>query len=87
MDSNREEDIMGWFADKYGEEARPVMPIEVFEDLFYKLDQDEEAIKRVVSDVQDGRRTVEEVQRTLNRPDIEPEQWRDFEDGWRPDGW
>ena len=29
----------------------------------------------------------ERVRILKNRPDIDPEDWRDFEDGWRPDGW
>ena len=27
------------------------------------------------------------VEKYKRRPDIEPEDWRDFEDGWRPEGW
>lgn len=29
----------------------------------------------------------EELKRLKNRPEIDPEKWSDFEDGWRPDGW
>jgi phytoene/squalene synthetase len=33
-------------------------------------------------------RSVEEMhEKSRHRPDIEPEDWRKFEEGWRPEGW
>ena len=33
-------------------------------------------------------RSVEEMhENSRHRPDIEPEDWRAFEEGWRPEGW
>ena len=29
----------------------------------------------------------ENYERSRGRRSIEPEEWRDFEDGWRPDNW
>ena len=37
--------------------------------------------------VHNGEITTQEVDRMIDRNDIEPEAWRDFEDGWRPDNW
>lgn len=28
-----------------------------------------------------------ELKKLKSRPEINPEKWRDFEDGWRPDEW
>lgn len=50
----------------------------------------------IVREVKEGWRTPEEAEEFINdiieskersrhRRDIEPEEWRDFEDGWRPD--
>ena len=44
-------------------------------------------VEDIVDRVQDGRMTVEDVRKALNRPDIKPEDWRKFEDGWRPPNW
>lgn len=53
----------------------------------YDRDGAEEA-DRILDKVQRGELSVEQVERALNRPDIPPEKWRDFEDGtWIPDGW
>lgn len=52
----------------------------------------------VAEDVRNGEMTAEEAsewadkieadyERSRHRRDIEPEEWRDFEEGWRPDGW
>ena len=37
--------------------------------------------------VESGEWKAEHLERALNRPDIDPEDWRDFEDGWSPEGW
>ena len=48
--------------------------------------------------VRNGEMTAEEAsewadqieadyEHSRHRRDIEPEEWRDFEEGWRPDGW
>ncbi len=77
---------MGWFHDEYGEDAHPILPIELASRI-YDLWHDEEAMNDVIRMVQDGRMSVDDVRKALDRPDIEPEDWRDFEEGWRPDGW
>lgn len=52
----------------------------------------------VAQEVQDGERTAHEAnqwskeieelyEKSRNRPDIEPEDWQKFEEGWRPKGW
>lgn len=46
---------------------------------------DEEA-EEVFDKVQSGQMSVEEVDTYINRPDIDPKDWADFEDGWRPPG-
>jgi hypothetical protein len=46
----------------------------------------EEAL-RIDKEILDGKRTAEDVMRAIDRPDIEPEDWQSFEEGWRPDGW
>lgn len=43
--------------------------------------------KRISKLVKSGEWSVEDVKRQLHRPDIDPDDWRDFEDGWRPEGW
>jgi hypothetical protein len=77
---------MGWFKDKYGEDAQPILPIELcckLMDLFH----DDESVNDIIERVQEGRLSVDQVRKELNRPDIDPEDWQAFEDGWRPDGW
>lgn len=34
-----------------------------------------------------GKQLWDQYERSRGRRDIEPEEWRDFEDGWRPEGW
>lgn len=77
---------MGWFHDEYGEDAHPILPIELANRI-YDLWHDEDAMNDIIRKVQDGRMSVDDVRRALDRPDIEPEDWQDFEEGWRPDGW
>lgn len=37
--------------------------------------------------VHNGEVTKEYVDNMIRRPDIVPEKWQDFEEGWRPEGW
>lgn len=78
---------MSWFSDKYGKDARPKMPAELFGQVYDLFHGDEDSIHDVVERVEDGRMSVEDVRRNLARPDIDPEDWQDFEDGWRPSNW
>lgn len=78
---------MGWFKDKYGKDAHPILPIELFSKLFDLWHGDEDAVTDIVQRVQEGKMSVDDVRKALNRPDIDPENWQDFEDGWRPNGW
>ena len=47
----------------------------------------EEEANRWFNKVHNGEITKEQVDKMINRPDIDPEDWRDFEEGWRPDDW
>ena len=78
---------MSWFKDKYGENAHPILPAELFSKLYDLWHGDEDAVIDIVQRVQEGKMTVEDVKKALGRPDIDPEKWRDFEEGWRPDDW
>lgn len=42
---------------------------------------------RIDKEIMDGKRSAEDVMRAIDRPDIGPEDWQAFEEGWRPDGW
>ena len=48
---------MGWFHDKYGEDAHPVMPIEDYDKVYNKYG--EEAANQTLVDIQEGRISVE----------------------------
>ncbi len=78
---------MGWFHDKYGEDAHPILPIDLYAKLYENWHGDADAVNDVVDRVQQGQLSVDDVQKAIDRPDISPEDWRDFEDGWRPDNW
>ena len=78
---------MGWFKDEYGADAHPILPIDLFDKLYDLWHGDEESLSDIVRRVQDGRMSVDDVRKALDRPDIQPEDWQDFEDGWRPDDW
>ncbi len=54
--------------------------------------------EEVKKEVESGERSMDEVEdwadklwdnyeKHHNRPDIEPEDWQKFEDGWRPENW
>ena len=55
-------------------------------EFIFNRDGEEEA-NRWFNKVHNGDITREQLDRMINRPDIEPEDWRDFEDGWRPHKW
>ena len=65
--------------------GHPILPAELFSRL-YDIGGGDFATE-ILDQVQEGSMTVEQVRKSLDRPDIDPEDWRDFEDGWRPDGW
>ena len=54
---------MGWFTDKYGENAHPIMPIELFSKLFDIFGQ--EAAEQTCSDVQEGKISVETLEKYI----------------------
>lgn len=63
----------------------PKLPID---DYIWILDHcGEDEANQIFEKVQNDEMTVEHVERVMKRPEIEPEDWRDFEEGWRPDGW
>lgn len=47
----------------------------------------EDAAQEVLDKVQNGEMSVEQVGKAIDRPDINPKDWQDFEEGWRPPGW
>ena len=55
-------------------------------EFIYNRDGVEEA-NRWFDKVHNGDITREELDRMIDRPDIDPEDWQDFEDGWRPNNW
>lgn len=87
-DSEDEEDD-----DDYYDEDNPVrkttghpkLPIDLFEKI-YNRDGEAEAV-RILDKVQRGEISVDYLRKVMDRPGIDPEDWRDFEDGWRPEGW
>ena len=49
---------------------------------------DVRAGEMTAAEADDWSRNVEEMhERSAHRRDIEPHEWRKFEEGWRPDGW
>lgn len=77
-------------ASKFGEdtpesEEHPKMSNELYDKLVAKDGKwGADRAKRLV---ESGEWKAEQLERALNRPDIDPDDWRDFEDGWRPEGW
>lgn len=65
--------------------GHPILPAELYSDLYDLMGAD--GADEVLDQVQEGRLTVDQVEKALNRPDIDPEDWEDFENGWRPDNW
>lgn len=54
---------MGWFADKYGEDVHPILPIDLYCELYDKFG--EEAANQTVADVQDGKISVRTLEKYL----------------------
>ncbi len=48
---------MGWFHDKYGEDAYPIMPVEDYTKVYDAFG--EEAANQTLEDIQEGRISVE----------------------------
>jgi hypothetical protein len=72
------------------EVKHPLLPIDIamtLYDLWGDSEETIESIQIIEEQIEDGSITVEDIRACLKRPDIDDEQWRDFEDGWRPDGW
>ncbi|TFB83605.1 hypothetical protein E3O44_17165 [Cryobacterium algoricola] len=65
--------------------GHPILPARLFDEI--NQIWGEEAAVETLDKVQVGEMTVEQVQTGLRRPDIEPEDWQRFEEGWRPDNW
>lgn len=63
----------------------PILPATLFDQIMQLWGEDEAV--EILDKVQLGEMTVDQVERALNRPDIEPEDWQRFEEGWRPDAW
>ncbi len=73
----------------------PKLPIEIYHNLL--IYAGEETANEIFDEVESGKRSVESAREWIEdviqeqeRPrkhkrDIEPWEWRDFEDGWRPD--
>ena len=66
-------------------EGHPILPATVYSDVYDILGVD--GADEILDQVQEGRITVEDVERMLERDDIDPEDWEAFEDGWRPENW
>ena len=65
--------------------GHPILPAKYFDWLLIHWGED--AAVELLDKVQIGEMTVEQVERAINRPDIDPENWQDFEEGWRPSNW
>lgn len=63
----------------------PLLPAKAYLWLYDHWGRD--AAHEVLGKVQNGEMSVEQVEKAINRPDIDPEDWREFEEGWRPLGW
>jgi len=66
-------------------EYKPLIPLEIFRWLLRNWGED--AAFEIYDKVERGEMTTELVETLFYRPDIEPKDWQDFEDGWRPEGW
>ena len=67
------------------EKPHPLLPIKAFSWLYDHWGYD--AAKEILDKVQNGEMKVEQVETAIRRPDIEPEDWQRFEEGWHPDDW
>ena len=54
---------MGWFKDKYGENAHPILPAKLFSEIYDRFG--EQAAKDTLSDVQEGKISVETLEKYL----------------------
>lgn len=66
-------------------EGHPILPISLFDKI--SDFQGEDAAVEILDLVQEGNLSVEDVEKALNRSDIDPSDWERFEEGWRPDNW
>jgi len=64
---------------------KPILPIKFYDWMLTHWGEEDAQI--MFDKVQNGEIAVEDFERGINRPDIEPGQWSDFEEGWRPDDW
>ncbi|BCW67342.1 hypothetical protein NicSoilB4_21050 [Arthrobacter sp. NicSoilB4] len=65
--------------------GHPILPAKHFDWLLTHWGED--AAVEILDKVQLGEMSVEEVEKGINRPDIDPGDWQAFEDGWRPPNW
>lgn len=54
---------MGWFKDKYGEDSHPILPAKLFSEIYDEFG--EQAAKDTLSDVQEGKISVETLEKYL----------------------
>lgn len=54
---------MGWFHDKYGKDAHPKMPIDLYSEIYDKFGR--KAADETLADVQDGKISVETLKKYL----------------------
>jgi hypothetical protein len=65
--------------------GHPILPAKHY--LWLMDNWGEDAADEILDKVQTGGMSVEQVETAINRPDIDPEDWSDFEEGWRPTNW
>ena len=56
---------MGWFKDKYGDDAHPILPVEDYSRIYDEFG--EEAANDTLQDVQDGKISVKTLEKYLFR--------------------
>ena len=54
---------MGWFSDRYGEDVHPIIPIDDYGELYDRFG--EQAANETLADVQDGKISVETLEKYL----------------------
>lgn len=57
--------FMGWFKDKYGDDAHPILPAEEYSKLYDEFG--ETAANETLQDVQDGKISVDTLKKYLHR--------------------
>jgi hypothetical protein len=75
----------GSIEDSATAKQHPLLPAKAFLWLYDHWGED--AAQEVLDKVQIGEMSVDEVETYINRPDINPKDWADYEDGWRPSWW